>query len=190
MLRHAHGAELARWARARLRQELGGPHATPPSGPWCDDPGATFVTLRWTSGRLQGCRGTLAARRAILLDVAENAIAAGLRDPRSRPVRLEDLDQLDLELSILSASEPVVAHDERSALAALRPGVDGVVFEWKGRSATFLPSMWEQLPDVRHFMAELKMKAGLGPDFWDGAVRLYRYEADKHFDPAPRSLRN
>ncbi|HUJ24534.1 MAG TPA: AmmeMemoRadiSam system protein A [Myxococcales bacterium] len=186
MDRHSHGAELARWGRARLCQELGGPLAVPPSGAWCEVPGATFVTLRWTNGMLQGCRGTLVPLRPIVADVGENAVASALDDPRSSPVRrLADVDRLDLELSILSPQEPIAfGSTEREALSALRPGVDGIVFEWRGRRATFLPSMWQQLPDPRRFMAELKMKAGFDAGFWDPAVRLFRYEADKHSDPA------
>ncbi len=182
-MRHPHGAELARWARDRLAQELGGPPALAPEGDWRDAPGATFVTLRRPDGELQGCIGSLAPRRSILDDAAENAIAAGLHDPRSTPVRLEDVPTLDLELSILSPQEPIAFTDEASALAAIRPGVDGIVLQWNGHRATFLPSMWPRLPDVRTFMGELKNKAGLPWDFWDDDVRLFRYTVDKHVDP-------
>jgi AmmeMemoRadiSam system protein A len=174
------GEALALWARARLKQELGGPSAVPPAGKWADEPGATFVTLRWRDGRLQGCIGSLEPRRSIVNDVAHNAVAAGLHDPRSNPVSLAEVDDLDVEISILSPLEPIAFHDESSALRAIRRGVDGIVFEHRGRRATFLPSMWPRLPGVREFLGELKEKAGLPYDFWDDDVRLYRYTVEKH----------
>jgi AmmeMemoRadiSam system protein A len=175
-----HGQALALWARARLKQELGGPIAVPPSGEWAQEPGATFVTLRRRDGRLQGCIGTLEARRSLLNDVAHNAVAAGLHDPRCVPVSLADVDDLDVEVSILSPLERIRFEDQPSALKAIRPGVDGIVFEFRGRRATFLPSMWPRLPDVHEFMGELKEKAGFPSDFWDDDVRLYRYTVEKH----------
>ncbi len=179
---HPHGAELAAWARARLRQALGGPHAERPAGAWSEAPGATFVTLRWPDGRLQGCIGSLVAHAPIASDAAQNAIAAGLRDPRALHLRLGDVDILDLELSILSSTEPIAFDDEAAAIAAIRPGIDGIVFRWHDHSATFLPVMWKELPDVRVFLGELKRKAGLAYDFWDDDVRLERYTVDKHTD--------
>lgn len=179
---HPHGAELARWARGRLLQELGGPLATPPSGPWCEERAATFVTLRRPDGELQGCIGSLAPRRSIVDDVAHNAVAAGLHDPRTTPVKLADVPSLQLELSILSPLSPLKFETEQEALQAIRPGVDGIVLIWHGHSATFLPSMWPRLPDVREFMSQLKVKAGLPAHFWDSAIHLERYIVDKHSD--------
>jgi AmmeMemoRadiSam system protein A len=180
---HPHGSELARWARDCIRQELGGPAAIPPTGAWCDAPGATFVTIHWRDGQLQGCIGSLVPRRSILADVAENAVAAATRDPRSRPlVSPPEVDDLDLDLSILSPQEPIAFIDEASAHAAIRPGVDGIVLGWNGLKATFLPSMWPRLPDVRTFLGELKLKAGLPRDFWDDDVKLWRYTVDQHTD--------
>ena len=167
---HPHGAELAAWARARVREELGGAPAVCPTGAWCDAPGATFVTLRWPDGRLQGCIGSLVPRRAIVADVAENAIAAAIRDRRSLPLQLADVDAVDLELPILSKTEPIAFTTQDEALAALKPGADGVVFRWRGHDATFLPVMWGELPEARVFLGELKRKAGLPFDFWANGV--------------------
>jgi hypothetical protein len=172
------GAVLVRWARASLREKLGGPAAERPSGAWCDELGATFVTLRWKSGQLQGCIGSLEADRAIVDDVAHNAIAAGTRDPRTTPCALDDVDRLDVELSILSPLEPLEGEH------AIRVGIDGVVLLHGGRRATFLPVMWERLRDVPTFMAELRHKCGLPRNF-AGEVRLMRYTVDKFTDPAP-----
>jgi AmmeMemoRadiSam system protein A len=172
------GPLLVRYARARLREALGGPAATRPSAAWCDEPGATFVTLRWKTGELQGCIGSLEADRKIVDDVAHNAVAAGTRDPRTKPCVLADVDRLDVELSILSPLEPLEGE------AAIRIGIDGVVLIHAGRRATFLPVMWERLRDLRTFMAELRHKCGLPRDF-AGHVSLMRYTVEKHTDLAP-----
>jgi AmmeMemoRadiSam system protein A len=174
----AYGQELVRFARAHLAEKLGGPKATRPVGTWCSELGATFVTLRWRSGDLQGCIGTLQADRAIVDDVAHNAHAAGTRDPRTRPCKLDDLQHLHVELSLLSPIEPLASH------ADIRVGTDGIVLHAGGRRATFLPVMWERLPTKEIFMAELLHKAGL-PRSYAGDMRLERYTVDKFEDPAP-----
>lgn len=173
------GRVLVRWARAHLREALGGPAAARPGGAWCDEPGATFVTLRWAgTGELHGCIGTLEADRGIVDDVAHNVVAAGTRDPRSLPCALADVDRLDVELSILSPLEPI------ADATAIRAGTDGVVLVHGRRRATFLPAVWEQLPDPEVFLRELRRKAGLPPDY-AGAVELLRYTVEHHADPAP-----
>lgn len=172
------GEVLVRFARAHLCEALGGPKAERPSGPWTATKTATFVTLRWRSGDLQGCIGTLEAERAIVDDVAYNAVAAGTRDPRMRPCKLRDLDDLHVELSILSPLEPLASE------ADIRVGTDGIVLLAQGRRATFLPVMWQRLATKAIFMAELRHKAGLPRDF-AGDIRLMRYTVDKFEDPAP-----
>lgn len=173
------GPILVRYARARLREALGGPMAERPSGPWCSELAATFVTLRWPTGQLQGCIGTLEADRPIVEDVGHNAIAAGTRDPRTRPCVLAEVDKLDVELSILSPLEPIGGEHE------IRVGTDGIVLLAGARRATFLPVMWERLRDVPTFMAELRHKCGL-PRNYAGEVALMRYTVEKHTDLAPR----
>jgi AmmeMemoRadiSam system protein A len=173
------GEALVRWARARIAQQVGGPAAAPPTGAWCDERGATFVTLHWPDGTLQGCIGSLEPHRPIVADVANNAIAAAFHDPRSAPLALADVQRLDVELSILSALEPIEFSDEASAIAALREGVDGVVLQWQGHRGTFLPSMWPVLGEPRNFLRELKRKAGLPRDFWEADVALQRYTVEK-----------
>ena len=174
------GSLLVRYARAKLREHLGGPVAIAPSGAWCDVPTATFVSLHWAAnGQLQGCIGTLEPDRPLVEDVASNAIAAGTRDPRMKPCVLADIDTLDVELSILSPLEPIVGEAE------IRVGTDGIVLYAGGRRATFLPVMWERLRDVPTFMAELKHKAGL-PRTYAGEIHLMRYTVVEHTDLAPR----
>jgi AmmeMemoRadiSam system protein A len=175
-----HGPTLVRYARERLREALGGPRAARPDGDWCTRHGATFVTLRWPGGQLQGCIGSLEAHRCIVDDVGHNAVAAGTRDPRTEPCKLADVDQLDVELSILSPLQPLASE------ADIRIGTDGIVLIADYRRATFLPVMWERLRDVPTFMRELKYKAGLPRNF-DGDVQLMRYTVDKFIDPAKQS---
>jgi hypothetical protein len=179
------GPVLTQWARAHLREALGGPPAERPAEPWCAEPAATFVTLRWTDGELQGCIGSLAAVRPIADDVADHVVSAALHDPRSEPIGLGDVDDLDLEVSVLTPLEPIEFTDEASALDAIRAGVDGLVFSAHGRRSTLLPIMWEQLPDKKTFMSALKQKAGLSSKFWSDDVKLWRYTAERYEDPAP-----
>lgn len=181
------GETLARFARASVVEELGGPKAVRPRGAWANERHGTFVTLRWTSGRLQGCIGNLEPRRAIADEVAHNAVAAAMLDPRAARIERADMTQLDVELSILSELELVHAQSEGEALRHIEPALHGVVFAHRTRRATFLPVVWESLPDMASFMGALKEKAGYPPAFWDDEVRLYRYTARKHVDLAARS---
>ena len=167
---------LARYARQRIHEELGGPSAQAPDAPWARAPGATFVSLHWLDGRLQGCIGSLEARRPIAVDVALNALGAAFRDPRARPLLGDDVDRLTVEVSILSPREVVAAgEDEAVVCAMLRPGTDGIVLRWQEHHATFLPQVWTHLPDPARFLAELKEKAGLPADFWAADLVLERY---------------
>ncbi|HEY8078249.1 MAG TPA: AmmeMemoRadiSam system protein A, partial [Labilithrix sp.] len=153
---------------------LGGARAERPSASWCDDRGASFVTLRWKDdSSLQGCIGSLEPRRALVDDVGENAVAAATLDPRSDPIALADVDALDVEISELSPLEPTTASD-------IQPGVHGVVFDWGERRATLLPSMWDRLPTVAEFMAALEKKARFPTGRSRDDVRLLRYTVKKY----------
>ena len=145
-------------------------------------PGATFVTLHDRDGELRGCIGRLEAVRPLLDDVRANAVAAALHDPRFPPLRAEEWPGLQVEVSLLDRPEVLDVHTEAEALAGLKPGEDGVIFEWQGHRATYLPQVWEQLPDARSFLASLKRKAGLAADFWAPDVRLSRYRVRKFED--------
>jgi AmmeMemoRadiSam system protein A len=148
------------------------------SEPWLRETGASFVTLR-LDGELRGCIGTVDPHRSLGDDVVHNARAAAFHDPRFPPVADEERERLQVEVSVLSPRTPIEARDESSALAALRPGIDGVYLEYAGRGATFLPQVWENLPDPLDFLGELRRKAGLGARFWDPAIRLSRYTVEK-----------
>ena len=136
--------------------------------------GATFVTLT-KHGQLRGCIGSLEAWRPLLADVQENARSAALRDPRFNPLSGEELPITRVEVSLLTAAEPISFTSEADALAQLRPEVDGVIFIAGRHRATFLPQVWAQLPTPREFFAHLKRKAGLDDDFWADDVKLARY---------------
>ena len=143
--------------------------------------GATFVTLNDAARRLRGCIGRLEAVTTLDSDVRHNAEQAAFADPRFPPVRPEEWTTLRLEVSVLTSSEPLpAAATQAQALQAIEPGTHGVIFEWRGHRATFLPQVWAQLPEREAFMAALKRKAGLAEDFWAADVRLSRYRVDKH----------
>jgi len=146
--------------------------------PWLHEPGATFVTLRRLGG-LRGCVGSIHAYRPLLDDVRSNARAAAFSDTRFPPVVPDEYPELSVEVSLLSPCEPCEFDSQEEALARLRPGIDGIVFEFQGRRSTFLPQVWEQLPDPVDFLAHLKRKAGLPPAFWHSDVKLWRYTVMK-----------
>lgn len=174
------GQVLLPIARATIDQRLGGNSAALNTAlpAWVNQKGASFVTLT-QSGQLRGCIGTLEPYRSLLEDVKENAVSAATRDPRFQRMHHDELAYTDIELSVLSPLEAMAFNSEKNALAQLRPGVDGIIFEWHGRRSTFLPQVWEQLPNPAEFMGHLKMKAGLPSNFWAEDVNLARYTVSK-----------
>lgn len=142
---------------------------------WLDAPRACFVTLTNT-GVLRGCIGTLEPRRSLGRDLIENACNAAFSDPRFPPVTEAELPSMDIEISVLTSARLIDIASEAELLAELRPGVDGVIVEDHGRRATFLPTVWEQLPKVEDFVAALKRKAGLPANGDSGTMHWFRYE--------------
>ena len=165
-------------ARAAIGRALNMPHSADESAAWLQEHGACFVTLT-QQGDLRGCIGTLQAHRPLLADVKSNAVAAALHDPRFMPLSREEFDITEIELSLLSPTQAMSFRDEIDALTQLRPQVDGVVLEYHGYRSTFLPQVWEQLPQPQQFMAQLKRKAGLPEEFWHEEIRLSRYSVTK-----------
>lgn len=165
-------------ARASISSALDRVKKADEKAAWLQDIGACFVTLT-QQGELRGCIGTLDAHRSLLQDVKANAHAAAFRDPRFAPMAAAELDITEVEISLLSAMNPLQFSSERDALNQLLPGIHGVVFEYGHYRSTFLPQVWEQLPNVVEFMAHLKNKAGLGPDFWAEEVRISCYTVSK-----------
>jgi AmmeMemoRadiSam system protein A len=147
-------------------------------------PGASFVTLT-IEGALRGCCGTLEARRTLAADVWHNALASAFHDPRFAPLRLAEWRRARLEISVLSPREALEVSCEDDLLAALVPGRDGLVLEWRSQRATFLPKVWEQLPEPRDFVRHLKAKAGWAPGFWAPDVTAWRYRTEVIAGPDP-----
>lgn len=146
------------------------------------EPGACFVTLR-ADGALLGCIGSLAAYRPLGVDVAANAAAAAFDDPRLPPLSWADVAWAEVHISVLGAMQPLAASGFDALRGALRPGVDGLVVEASGRRATFLPSVWSQLPDVDAFLAALWRKAGLVSGSWPAGIVLHTYEVQEFSGP-------
>jgi len=169
-------------ARSAIGGVLGIGFETREDYPFLHEIGATFVTLT-RYGRLRGCIGTLQAHRKLLDDVRANAKAAAFLDPRFQPLTATELRTTRIEVSLLSTPEPLAFHNEQAAIAALRPRIDGVIFEYEKHRGTFLPQVWEQLPDPRTFFAHLKQKAGLSAEFWAEGVRVSRYTVTKWSEP-------
>lgn len=138
---------------------------------------ATFVTLH-LEAQLRGCIGTLEARRTLVEDVASNAWSAAFRDPRFSALTWTEFERLDIHISVLSLPEPLQFSSEDELVAQLRPRVDGLIIEEGFNRGTFLPSVWEQLPDPREFLRQLKHKAGLSPDYWSSRIRVQRYTTE------------
>lgn len=125
----------------------------------------TFVTLK-KNGALRGCIGNLIANKSVAEGIRENALSAAFRDPRFPPLAAEEVDQLQISISILTQPKPLPYKDADDLLAKLRVNVDGVILRKGTAGATFLPQVWEQLPDPNDFLSHLCLKAGLPADTW------------------------
>jgi AmmeMemoRadiSam system protein B/AmmeMemoRadiSam system protein A len=182
---HRHRAAVVTGlARAAVASLFGGPAPRRPDGEgWLDAPRACFVSLH-ADGALRGCIGALEPRASLFDELVRCARAAAAEDPRFDPVSAEELPAVDFEVSVLSPLEPLPAGDEAEALARLRPGLDGLLLAAGGRRATFIPAMWEQLPDPADFLSHLRAKAGL-PDRWLPDTRLWRFTAERYQEARP-----
>ena len=148
------------------------------SDAWLRAPGASFVTLK-IDDDLRGCIGTIEAHRALGDDVAHNAYASAFRDPRVPPVSDREMPHLQVEVSVLSPREALDVRTEAQALEVIRPGVDGIVIQYGGLGSTFLPQVWESLPEPREFLQHLRHKAGLPANFWHADMKVWRYTVEK-----------
>lgn len=178
------GKTLLPIARAAISTALGRPLEAATEDAWLQGWGACFITLS-QQGQLRGCMGTLEAHRTLLADVRANAVAAALRDTRFAPLDAVELARTELEVSLLSPLQPMRFDNEAQALNQLHSGIDGVLFEFGAHRSTFLPQVWAQLPAPAEFMAQLKRKAGLAPDFWAAGVRLSRYTVSQWKETEP-----
>jgi len=139
-------------------------------------PGACFVTLK-RGGQLRGCIGSVQAHRPLAPDVAVNAFSSAFRDHRFSPLTDDELDGLELSISVLSPHSPMSISGEQDLLDQLRPGVDGLIIEDGGMRALFLPAVWRQLPQPGQFLGHLKAKAGMAPDHFSPGFKAWRFIA-------------
>lgn len=142
------------------------------------EPGATFVTIE-KDGKLRGCIGSLQAHRPLIEDLVHNAYRAAFKDPRFPPVGKDEAGRISWSVSLLSAPEQMLIRDERDLLSQLVPGADGLIIADGAKRATFLPQVWDQLPEPTTFLAHLKRKAGMTPDHWSKTFEAHRYRAIK-----------
>jgi len=172
------GAVLVGLARGTIARELGLAAPAAPDAPFLREHGATFVTLQ-SGGQLRGCIGSLQAVRPLGADIEHTARAAAFGDPRFAPLGRDEFDAIRVEVSLLSPLARIPVRGEDELLAQLRPRVDGLVLAYGDRRGTFLPQVWESLPDPRQFLGQLKRKAGLPPDFWSSDLAVFRYTVRK-----------
>ncbi|MCU7937486.1 MAG: AmmeMemoRadiSam system protein A [Candidatus Thiodiazotropha sp. (ex Dulcina madagascariensis)] len=138
---------------------------------------ASFVTLM-REDSLRGCIGHLEAQMPLLEDVAENAYSAAFRDPRFPPLSSAERKGLEIHISVLTPAEPLTFSSEEELIRKIRPSVDGLILVEGAHRGTFLPSVWEALPDTRSFLRHLKQKAGLPGDYWSESLEVHRYETE------------
>ncbi|MEN8212951.1 MAG: AmmeMemoRadiSam system protein A [Pseudomonadota bacterium] len=157
-LRHHHAMAIdpAAW-HERLRQQ-----------------GASFVTLN-RKGSLRGCIGALQAFQPLVTDVAEHAWAAAFTDPRFPPLGVDEFADILISVSVLGSPMVISFSDEQDLLRQLRPAVDGLILEEGANRGTFLPSVWESLPEPGQFLQQLKRKAGLPTNYWSAQIKISRY---------------
>lgn len=138
---------------------------------------ACFVTLKHHE-TLRGCIGTLEARSSLVESIADNAYAAAFSDPRFPALDVSEVEDLTIEVSVLSPMEPVSVTSEQALLDKMIPGDAGWVLQENRYRGTFLPSVWASLGKPAEFLRQLKMKAGLTPDYWSDTLQIWRYTTD------------
>jgi AmmeMemoRadiSam system protein A len=168
------GQVLLPLARRSIELALrGGPPQAPGDPAWLLAPGACRVSLS-LDGRERGAALSHAPSRPLGEDVSLNAVAAALRDPRHAPLNAGELAAATLEVALFAHWLRIGAGDEAAALAQLQPGEDAVFFRYGRHRSMFLPAQWAEHPDPAEFVAHLKYRAGLPPDFWDPQMELAR----------------
>jgi AmmeMemoRadiSam system protein A len=157
----------------RTKQRIGEPAAVPAA---LQQKAGAFITLK-RGGHLRGCIGSPTGWRPLVTDVIDNAVKAGHEDPRFPALTPEELDGLDLSVSVLTPHEEMRFTGEADLLAQLRPRIDGLLIKDGPHSALFLPQVWEMVPNPADFMAELKNKAGLARNHWSPGFQAWRFQA-------------
>jgi AmmeMemoRadiSam system protein A len=141
--------------------------------------GAAFITLT-KNGVLRGCVGTIEARQPLIKDVNDRALSAAFEDPRFPPLEENELSALKVEVSRLTIPEPLDYDSPEQLLGQLQPGVDGVILSYQFRRATFLPQVWNTIPDPELFLGRLCLKMGLEQDAWRSfPLEVQTYQVEK-----------
>jgi AmmeMemoRadiSam system protein A len=179
-------AALFSVSRESIHELLGLAPTPHRSEPWFHQPAACFISL-FVHGELRGCFGDTIPEQG-LLEALRNLSHLAARDPRFPPIAAEELDDLQIEISMLSPWEPLDVEREEDALRQFRPGVDGLVITYGDREATLLPQWWHwrSYTDRGAYLRFLKRKARLTEDFWSPDIRLWRYEVQSSREPARR----
>jgi len=174
-----HGESLLKLVRETIGQRLGLIESIDRTGLDAEELQqdlATFVTLT-IDGRLRGCIGNLEPSGLLLESLVTNGRQAAFHDQRFSPLSREEFEQLHIHISILTRPKPLEHTDGDELLAKLRPAVDGVIVEKGGARATFLPQVWEQLPEPHQFLEQLCLKAGLHRMAWqEPELAVYVYQ--------------
>lgn len=146
------------------------------------EPAAVFVTLT-QKGELRGCVGSLQARNALPQAVADAAFNSAFQDRRFERLGADELDQTCIEIALLSPLRELRVDSREALLHSLRPGIDGLLLEDRGRSATFLPKVWDNIGTPAAFVEQLMLKAGLPADHWSESLRVQRYRTRVFAEP-------
>jgi AmmeMemoRadiSam system protein A len=150
--------------------------------PKLGQPGATFVTLT-KNKELRGCIGSLEATRPLAEDVRIHTVAAALEDYRFPPVQEKEVPMISIEISRLTTPIRIDYHHPEEAISKIRPGIDGVVIKKGTRRATFLPQVWEKVPEIDIFLGMLCRKMGAASDCWKTeGVDIYTYQVEKFYE--------
>ncbi|MCR4415492.1 MAG: AmmeMemoRadiSam system protein A, partial [Thermoguttaceae bacterium] len=144
-----------------------------------------------TEGQLRGCIGHLVPKEPLVEAVVNNAVHAALDDPRFSPVAPAELDRIDIEISVLTVPQRLEFRTPEELLAKLRPRVDGVVLRVGRAQSTYLPQVWDEIPDKETFLSELSRKAGLDRDAWkDPQAQVLVYQAEAFGERQRTTARN
>ena len=182
MLSQEHRATLHQVARHSI--EIGVSQHRAPTidaatyAPELQQKAASFITLHHHD-MLRGCIGSLEPRKTMVEDVNQNAYSAAFLDRRFDPISKNELDGLNIHISILGPTEPMTFDSKKDLLQQLQPGVDGLVLSCPYHRATFLPAVWESLPEPSVFLSHLLTKAGLPADYWSDDISVDRYHVEE-----------
>lgn len=180
---------LLRIAKTSILQKFSGDFAVPRGAvlkqyPQFKEMGATFVTLK-TGGSLRGCIGSVIAHQPLIDDLIQNAQSAAFKDPRFSPLTPDELSTLTIEVSVLTKPQLLIYKDYRDLIQKITPHQDGLILQYRHYKGTFLPQVWEQLPDPHQFLEHLAYKANANPSIYEHRpdIYLYRVEAiEEAFD--------